>query len=295
MSSRISKLAKAKAITPPPWLPTNMFFEGLTGSVSYGCNDPDNSDFDIVGFCIPPKGMLFPHVNGYINGFGHKPPSFEQYQQHHILFDGKEYDFTIYSLVKYFALCADANPNMVDSLFTPSHCVLHSTEVYERVRERRREFLHKGCWHRFRGYAYAQMRKLKASRAPTGKRKATVDRYGFDTKFAYHIVRLCLECEQILTTEDLVLNKDRELYIAIRNGEWSVERLDAWFEKMEPKLEQYKDESSLPDKPNWDALNLLLRECLESHYGSLGAALGHSKSQERLLADIEAVLERHRA
>ena len=297
MASTVAKLQKDGMITPPPWLPHNTFFEAVTGSESYGCGDPATSDIDLVGFCIPPKRMVFPHLNGHIAGFGPKPPSFDQYQQHHIgAPNGKLYDVTIYSIIRFFHLCAEGNPNMVDALFVPARCVLHSTEVYERMRERRREFLHLGCWHRFRGYAYAQLRKLQTKK-PTGKRLEMVRAHGFDTKFAYHIVRLCLECEQILATGDLVLDRDGELYKAIRNGEWSMERIVEWFEDMEPRLEKIKAESSLPHSPDWDALNQLLKECLELHYGSLSkAALGTPKSHGHLnlIYDSESVLAKYK-
>jgi hypothetical protein len=72
-----------------------------------------------------------------------------------------EYDFAVYGVVKYFQLCMDNNPNMIDSLFVPRNCVLHSTEVGEMIRENRRMFLHKGAWHKFKGYAYAQASKIR--------------------------------------------------------------------------------------------------------------------------------------
>jgi hypothetical protein len=53
------------------------------------------------------------------------------------------------------------NPNMVDALFLPRRCVLHSTPIYEHVRENRTMFLHKGSWHKFRGYAYSQLSKIR--------------------------------------------------------------------------------------------------------------------------------------
>ena len=68
---------------------------------------------------------------------------------------GRSHDLTIYSIVKFFQLAMENNPNIVDSLFTPATCVLHCTAVGTLVRERRRLFLHKGCWPKFKGYAYA--------------------------------------------------------------------------------------------------------------------------------------------
>ena len=49
--------------------------------------------------------------------------------------------------------------------------------------------------------------------------------HGYDTKFAYHVVRLIGEVEQILVEQDVDLQRDRELLKAIRRGEWTEERL----------------------------------------------------------------------
>ena len=58
---------------------------------------------------------------------------------------------------------------MIDSLFTPHECVLHITQVGTMVREARHLFLHKGCWPKFKGYAYAQLHKMRGKK-PIGKR-----------------------------------------------------------------------------------------------------------------------------
>jgi len=99
------------------------------------------------------------------------------------------------------------NPNIIDSLFTPATCVLHATRVGTFCpRESPCVFLHKGAWPKFKGYAYAQLHKL-ANKVPTGKRLALVEAHGYDTKFAYHVVRLLGEVEQILVEGDIDLQR----------------------------------------------------------------------------------------
>lgn len=146
MSSVTFKLAEKELIQPPRWLPANVHYETITGSVAYGVSG-DASDMDVYGFAIPPKEVVFPHLVGEIAGFGTPiAPRFEQFQKHHINEPdtGRQYDLAIYSIVKFFQLCMENNPNMIDSLFTPRRCVLHSTEIGEMVRSNRRLFLHKG-------------------------------------------------------------------------------------------------------------------------------------------------------
>ena len=132
------------------------------GSVAYGVSS-DTSDMDVYGFAVPPKHIVFPHLAGEILGFGRQHKRFEVFQAHHIKDESsrKQYDLSIYSIVKFFSLCMDNNPNMIDSLFVPRRCVLHSTQIGEHVREHRKEFLHKGAWWKFKSYSFSQIHKLK--------------------------------------------------------------------------------------------------------------------------------------
>ena len=170
MPSTIQKLVDKGLIRPPTFLPSNVMYETIMGSVAYGVSS-DTSDMDVYGYCIPPKYIVFPHLNGEIMGFGTEIKRFEQYQQHHINCPdelggkGRVYDVQIYNIVKYFQLCMDNNPNMIDSLFTPQECILHITgNVGAMVRENRHIFLHQGAWHKFKGYAYSQLHMTDTKR-----------------------------------------------------------------------------------------------------------------------------------
>lgn len=273
----LHKLVNRGLIHPPDWLPDNTLYLTMMGSVAYGVSS-DTSDCDVYGFCVPPKHVVFPHLNGEILGFGRQVKRFDQWQEYHILVDdelggrGRNYDLVVYSIVRYFQLVMDNNPNMVDSLFTPRECVLHSTAISELVRENRHLFLHKKCWHTFKGYAYAQLAKLN-NKNPEGKRKELVDKYGYDVKFAYHLIRLILEVEMILTEHDLDLRRHSEQLKAIRRGEFKEEEIREMFAAKEKHLESVYHTSTLPYGPDESKIKALLLQCLEHHYGSLDKCL----------------------
>lgn len=294
----LHELTKKGVLKPgsniPKWLPDNCHYLTIMGSMAYGVA-VDDSDLDIYGFALPPLGLIFPHTEGYIPGFGPKPPTFEQWQQHHLVanLDGflKNYDFSIYSIVKFFQLCAENNPNMIDALFTPRNCVIHATEIGNAVRDNRRFFLHSGAVHKFKGYAYAQLHKIKTKTNPENpKRKAYVDEHGYDLKFAYHIVRLVNECQQILETGDLDLQRDNEILKSVRRGEWTLERLEEWFAAAEKRLDALVVDSKLPKVPDWQFLQRLLLECIESHYGTVSHAV---TVEADLLKDIKSIVQRY--
>jgi len=230
--STLQRLTERSLVKPPRWLPANVQYETIMGSVAYGVS-ADSSDVDVYGWGIPPKDDVFPHLRGEVPGFGRPHKRFQQFQEHHVRDPdplggrGRTYDLTIFGIVKLFALAMESNPNVLDSLFTPTTCVLHSTRVGNLVRENRRLFLHKGAWPKFKGYAYSQLHKL-AIKQPQGKRAELVAAHGYETKFAYHVVRLLGEVEQILLEGDIDLQRDNDRLKAIRRGEWSEARLRQW-------------------------------------------------------------------
>lgn len=271
MSSYIKKLTDKNLITPPKYLPESVMYETMMGSVAYGVSN-DASDMDIYGFCIPPKEIVYPHLAGEIIGFGTPLSRFEQYQEHHIIDPAsrKEYDLSIYNIVKYFHLLMQNNPNMIDSIFTPDRCVLHITKIGQLVRDNRKLFLHKGSWHKFKGYAYSQIGKIKSgSNRSNPKRAEDIKINGYDCKFAYHVVRLIDEAKQILTEHDIDLERNREQLKSIRRGEWELDYLISWFREQEKNLEEYYLNSSLRKYPDENIIKNLLINCLEEHYGSI--------------------------
>ena len=271
----VQRLHDKGLIKPPSFVSGGIQYETLMGSVAYGVSS-DTSDVDIYGFCMPPKDIVFPHLAGHIHGFSKQVQSFDQYQKHHIKEKDarKEYDLSIYSIIKYFRLCMDNNPNMIDSLFTPRECVLLSTPIGEMVRSERTKFLHKGSWHKFKGYAYSQMHKMKIKEPdPNSKRYEMITKHGYDVKFAYHVVRLLDEAEQILTDGDIDLRRNREQLKSIRRGEWKLDDIVEYFNTKEKDLEKVYLSSTIRKYPDEQAIKQLLVDCLEEFYGDLSKAV----------------------
>ena len=359
MASRFQQLhKKGLLVGAPRGLESNVQYEVITGSEAYGVSQ-NTSDIDIVGFAIPTKIGIFPHLGGYIEGFDKPGNTFKQFQLHHIQDKsarggkGAEYDMTMYSIVKFFKLCMENNPNMVDTLFVPQNCVLHSTNVGNMVRDNRKMFLHKGSYQKFKGYAYSQLNKMqnkalkgvldmeKAYGIPdevakecyalnfnnplltidvqniTGKhltysrsveayarvlkqcgqiskRRDSIKEHGYDVKFAYHIVRLLGECEQILTTGDLNLQRDKEVLKSIRRGEWSIEKVTNYFDLKEGLLEDLYKTSTLRYSPDTEAIKNLLLQCLEEHYGDLSTAVQKMGVSDKALQEIVAVMQKYK-
>lgn len=251
------------------WMLDNIQYLTIMGSHAYQTNH-ENSDFDVYGITIPPIEYVFPKT--LMLGFD-KFPIFNQFEGN--IKEGKKkehLDWQIYNITKYFSLVFDNNPNMIDSLFTPENCVLIQTDIGKMIRDNRKLFLHKGSFHKFKGYSFSQLRKIRTNpndrKSP--ERKKSIETYGYDTKFAVHLFRLLGECEQILSEGDLTLGRNREELKLVLKGFYTLEEIEQKFKEKEIYLEKLYQESTLPwgREENQDKVRELLVTCLTKFYAS---------------------------
>jgi predicted nucleotidyltransferase len=301
MSSIIQDLTTRKLINPPNDVRSNTMYETLVGSMAYGVAD-EFSDCDVNGFYIPRADRLFPHLKGHVLGFDadSKPP--KSYQNNHVVDAdalggrGREYDLNVYSITVYFRLCLENNPNVIDTLYTPEECVLHSTSISDMVRGRRDIFLHKRCWAKYAGYSYQQLKKMKAKNPQAGsKRLALREKFGFDVKFAYHLVRLLLEAEMIMTEHCIDIRRHKDHLKAIRRGDVSEDEIIKWATEKRSHLEKAFQASTLRAEPARDEIKQLLLDCLEHHYGNLQAlqTVRNESNPERFaIREIQGIIDR---
>ena len=336
MASRIDYLISRNLATPPKHIQGSIHYEVITGSMAYGVNE-NSSDMDVYSWSLPPKEYIFPHLAGEIIGFDEPKYRFDVYQQHHIVdpSNGNEYDISVYNIIKYFRLCMENNPNMLDTLYVPMNCILHCSPLGQMVRDKRDIFIHKGCWHKFKGYSYSQLHKLDVKHSiaremflfeqkymengqlvkpvpiqdlnhyenlcsqfpqelEKSKRNELVRKYGYDTKFAYHVVRLMDEVEQLLTSGTMELGRNREELKAIRRGEWTLEDIKNRFTRDEETLNQLYKDSKLPHGPNTQAIKQLLMDVIEHHYGSISQALTVETDAASLISEMEQLIRKYK-
>lgn len=293
----LHKLVERNQIHPPKWLPDNTQFLGYAGSAAYGVSG-DTSDMDCFGFVIPPREIVFPFSDGgRIYGFGDQGERFRVWSEHHVKLpdEGRSYDFSVYNLVDFFHLAFENNPNVLDILYLPRRCILHSTKIAEHVREHRGLFLSKRAMKKCRAYAFSQASKIRnKTNSSNPKRAADIEKNGFDTKFAYQCVRLLLQCEQILTEHDLDLERNSEILKSIRRGEWTLPQFEEWFAEKEKSLEITVARSTLRDQPDEKRIKDLLLEALEMHYGTITTGVKRETGVDQLVSELQSVLDRYR-
>lgn len=275
---------------------SNTDYEVIMGSHAYGLNK-DDSDFDVYSVVMPKHEDIFPYnYKTALYGFGPVPNVFKSYQNHHIADpNGKarEYDVTIYSIVKYFNMAMDASPNIIDSLFVPENCILNITEIGKMIRDNRKLFVSKKIKHTYLGYAYQQMKNAQ-NRQPTGKRLAIIEQYGWDVKYLYHVRRLVQFAEQLMLTGELNTVKDNEVLKCIRQGLVSPEDVFSWMKEKETYLEKLYETSTIQHMPDQAAIHKLLLNCVEHKYGSIERFDKTSNKDEiNTLKEIQKLISKH--
>lgn len=273
--SLVKSFYERRLISPPEFVAGGVQYEVLMGSHAFGTAGED-SDNDVYGFCMPPLAELFAGSGCEASGSGGALQRFDHFKQLDVRVDDaygrvRSHDFKIYSIVRFVQRCIENNPNTIEMLFAPEQNVLHLTPAGRLLRDHRRQFLHKGARYEFGGFARAQLDDLKAKRRQDGKRLEYIQRFGYDLKAAYHVVRLMNEAEQILAEGDLDLQRCSDQLLGIRAGKWKLAEVVDYFEHKDSRLEALYQSSELRTAADSNKIKELLIACLEMHFGSLSS------------------------
>jgi len=239
-------------------VPQGTVLLGYRGSIAHGMyipsSDPDSiDDKDIMGVCIPP-------LNNYL-GFAH----FEQKEKQY-----KEWDSVVYEIRKYFRLLLKSNPNVMSLLWLPRELYIKRTPIGNQLVENRDLFVSKQAYHSFNGYAYGQFKRMthfKFEGYMGVKRKQLVEKFGYDTKNAAHLIRLLRMGIEFLTEGRLYVHrKDGEQLLSIKRGEWSLDLVKDEAAHLFRLAEEAYVASKLPSEPDRKEAERLLMSIIMEHF-----------------------------
>lgn len=228
------------------------------GSIAHGMyvpqSNPDSiDDKDTMAFCVPPLD----HYYGLAE-FGSRGT--QEIKR-------GEWDIVVYEARKAIRLLAQGNPNVLSMLWLPENMVISITPAGRHLLDHRDLFVGRHAYKAFVGYAVAQMRKMEggAHQGYMGeKRKQLVERHGYDTKNAAHLIRLLrMGIEFVRDGELNVHRHDAQELLAIKAGEWPLERVKAEAERLFRRAEDAYDRTTLPVRPDADRVNALCVEVVQ--------------------------------
>jgi len=228
------------------------------GSKAHGTYLPNSNpgsidDIDVLGIAMRPKQYFF----------GLK--SFEQFERQE-----DEWDVLIYDFHKAIRLLIKSNPNILQILWTPKEFILKGTTIYDKLVANRSLFAHKGIYHTFCGYSYGQLKKME-NMSYNGymgqKRKGLVDKFGYDTKNAQHLIRLLNQGIEFLNTGELIVKRpDAEMLKDIKLGKWSIEKIKLEADRLFKRMKEAYEKSPLPAQANTEKIHRLTVEITEEYY-----------------------------
>ena len=104
----------------------------------------------------------------------------------------------------------------------------------------------------FVGFAKGQLYRMEhqAFQSYMGNnRKKLVEKYGYDTKNALHLIRLMRMCVEFLDSGELIVERpDASELLEIKHGKYSLDEIKQMAEELFVKAEDAKRKSRLPEK-----------------------------------------------
>ena len=212
------------------------------GSKLHGVKLEDKDDHDLYGIFIE-----HPYYVCGLEKFEHFVTSTAAQADRNTASD---VDIVCYSLRKWVTLALKGNPTILQFLFTPA---LKDDYFWSKVLGYRDNFLAKKNAHQYMAYADAQLHRMAGERGTGkhGQRDELVIKFGFDTKAAMHTCRVLLEGIELMRTGWITLPRpahEKEWLLAIRRGEWSMERVLQESKRLFEEIKTAMTNSKLPDE-----------------------------------------------
>lgn len=257
------RVFKTKHSTAENWgiAQDGLIYRTHVGSALLGLAIGGTDDIDNMAIAIEPPE--------YVIGMN----QFEQYEYRSVP-DGHrsrpgDLDLVCYSLRKFARLAAGGNPTVLITLWSPDDQVLFENDFGARLRADPTVFLSREAGLRFAGYLESQKSKLLGERSQRTNRPELKEKYGFDTKFAYHAVRLGIQGLEILTMGSLNLPMAepgatwlRELRMGLHTLEETIEKIG----ELQYLLRHLTTSADLPQRCDMSRVNKLLVEMYRDHW-----------------------------
>lgn len=215
-----------------------VIYKCKVGSKAFGLST-DDSDDDIRGIYLPPADR---HWSMY-----DLPEQLE--------FKTPEDDIVYWELEKFLRLALKANPNILETLWTP--LVLEMNPFAEKLRNSRSAFLSNHLFKTYSGYVLSQFRRMK---------NAVESKGSYKPKHAMHLIRLLHSGIAALKTGEIMIDvsQHREQLMEIRNGNLPFEEVRQLALALDRDFQSAFENTKLPEQPDFETVNKLLIEARNS-------------------------------
>jgi predicted nucleotidyltransferase len=240
-------------MTPAEIAGTRTILRALVGSTAHGLGVSDGvDDRDEMGVCIEPMeyAIGFSRFETYIYR-----TAAEREGKPDAKSRAGDLDLVIYSLRKYLGLALKGNPTVLMLLFSPpEHCEVRGDELQGLAPL----IVSRKVAGPFLGYLTAQKQRLIGERGQKRThRPELVEKYGFDTKYAMHMLRLGYQGVEVLSTGRMSLpmrESERKFLLDVRTGQVPLGDCLERARQLEQALTELRETSPLRESPDVDAV-----------------------------------------
>lgn len=162
-------------------LPGTRLWSQVIGSRLYGVATPE-SDIDL--------GFVYVRPTHFLVGLEPERDRAQTCEGRSRTPDGTKVEFVAHEVGKFLRLLRKGNPTMVEWLFSGP---ISRHSLWDELRARRMEFLTRSTIKHYLGYIGGQLSRLRK-----GLKLHTGQQGQYNTKWAYHMVRLCFDLRAIL-------------------------------------------------------------------------------------------------
>jgi uncharacterized protein len=225
------------------------------GSTLHGLNLPGTDDSDEVGICVEDlrAAIGFAEFEQYIfrtaaerEGRQDAPSQFG------------DLDLTIFSLRKFLRLAMQGNPQILQCLFVPPELCLTRTREGAELQALAPYIVSRLAGHRYLGYLEAQRQRLMGERGQKKVNRPELEaKYGFDTKYAMHILRLGVQGVELMSTGKLTLpipEADRAYIFAVRTGQVPLQDVLTKAGELERQIKDMLLDAPIAAEPDREAV-----------------------------------------
>ena len=238
-------------------LEDHLILLGRRGSEAHGTyippEDPNSiDDRDLMGIVIPSRK--------YYIGLSH---------WEHAESIKECWDVVLYEYRKFVNLLIKQNPNGLGLLWLEPEDYLYKNWSGGMLISHRDLFrCRSAAAASFGGYAMSQLKKMQNwtfNGYMGAKRKSLVEKYGYDTKNAAHLIRLLNMGIEYLETGKLRVRRtvDRDLLLDIKKGKWNLQDIKELAESKRNQLNYAEEHSVLPETINFDSVEDLVMSTLQ--------------------------------
>lgn len=205
----------------------------VVGSEVHGIHVPGTEDHDEMGIYIEPPKFVFSPVHVRDNYVSRTKPE-------GVRSGPGDTDLVCYSLRRYLDLAVKGNPTVLVPLFAPMSSVLTVNEYGHELRQLRHLFLSQEAVKRFLGYMEGQYQRMMGlQNKHTPNRPELIEKYGWDTKYGAHALRLAYQGKEIALFGTLTLPMPdvlRARVLSVKTGGVSREEVASEIKDIESEI-----------------------------------------------------------